>query len=74
MFRNPGAPGANQALLGIEIATLTKHDLLFIGNALGSGRPIAPISVNAPIGAQSFLTHQRASCIHKEPIGFLCLR
>ena len=31
----PGAPGANEALLGIEIATLNKHDLLFIGNALG---------------------------------------
>jgi NADPH:quinone reductase-like Zn-dependent oxidoreductase len=25
----PGAPGANEALLGIEIATLNKHDLLF---------------------------------------------
>jgi NADPH:quinone reductase-like Zn-dependent oxidoreductase len=33
----PESPGANEALLGIEIATLNKHDLLFIGNALGSG-------------------------------------
>jgi len=33
----PQAPGTNEALLGIELATLNKHDLLFIGNALGGG-------------------------------------
>jgi NADPH:quinone reductase-like Zn-dependent oxidoreductase len=40
----PRAPGTNEALLGIEIATLNKHDLLFIGNALGSG-PALPTFV-----------------------------
>ena len=40
----PEAPGAGQALLGIEIATLNKHDLLFIRNALG-GAPALPTIV-----------------------------
>ena len=40
----PEAPGADQALLGIEIATLNKHDLLFVRNALGGG-PVLPTIV-----------------------------
>ncbi len=35
------------------------------------GRPIAPLSLNEPIGAKSFLTQQRVSCIRIEPIGVL---
>jgi hypothetical protein len=35
----PGAPGANEALLGIEIATLNKHDLLFMATLWGAVRP-----------------------------------
>jgi NADPH:quinone reductase-like Zn-dependent oxidoreductase len=46
----PGAPGANQALLGIEMATLNKHDLLFIGNALGSGPALPTIVGNEGFG------------------------
>jgi len=46
----PGAPGANEALLGIEIATLNKHDLLFIGNALGSGPALPTIVGNEGFG------------------------
>ena len=46
----PGAPGANEALLGIEIATLNKHDLLFIGNALGGGPALATIVGNEGFG------------------------
>src|SRR5260370_9597033 len=42
----PGAPGANEALLRIEIATLNKHDLLFIRNALGSGPALPTIVGN----------------------------
>ena len=33
----PKAPGANEALIGIELAALTKYDLLFISNASGGG-------------------------------------
>jgi hypothetical protein len=39
----PEAPGANEPLLGIEIATLNKHDLLFIGNAFGELADPAPL-------------------------------
>jgi NADPH:quinone reductase-like Zn-dependent oxidoreductase len=46
----PGAPGANEALLGIEIATLNKHDLLFIRNALGSGPALPTIVGNEGFG------------------------
>jgi NADPH:quinone reductase-like Zn-dependent oxidoreductase len=46
----PGAPGANEALLGMEIATLNKHDLLFIGNALGSGPALPTIVGNEGLG------------------------
>ena len=46
----PNAPGANEALLGIEIATLNKHDLLFIGNALGGGPPLPTIVGNEGLG------------------------
>ena len=46
----PEAPGADEALLGIEIATLNKHDLLFIGNALGSGPALPTIVGNEGFG------------------------
>ena len=46
----PGPPGANEALLGIEIATLNKHDLLFIGNALGGGPALPTIVGNEGFG------------------------
>jgi NADPH:quinone reductase-like Zn-dependent oxidoreductase len=46
----PKAPGANEALLGIEIATLNKHDLLFIGNALGGGPALPTIVGNEGFG------------------------
>jgi NADPH:quinone reductase-like Zn-dependent oxidoreductase len=46
----PGAPGANEALLGIEIASLNKHDLLFIGNALGGGPALPTIVGNEGFG------------------------
>ena len=46
----PGAPGTNEALLGIEIATLNKHDLLFIGNALGGGPALPTIVGNEGFG------------------------
>jgi NADPH:quinone reductase-like Zn-dependent oxidoreductase len=46
----PGVPGANEALLGIEIATLNKHDLLFIGNALGDGPALPTIVGNEGFG------------------------
>jgi NADPH:quinone reductase-like Zn-dependent oxidoreductase len=46
----PEAPGAGQALLGIEIATLNKHDLLFIRNALGSGPALPTIVGNEGYG------------------------
>jgi NADPH:quinone reductase-like Zn-dependent oxidoreductase len=47
---DPGAPGGDEALLGIEIATLNKHDLLFIGNALGSGPALPTIVGNEGFG------------------------
>jgi NADPH:quinone reductase-like Zn-dependent oxidoreductase len=47
---DPGEPGAGQALLGIEIATLNKHDLLFIGNALGSGPTLPTVVGNEGFG------------------------
>jgi N-ethylmaleimide reductase len=37
------------------------------------GRPIAPLSINEPIGTKDFLTQQRTSCIDIEPIGFLLM-
>jgi NADPH:quinone reductase-like Zn-dependent oxidoreductase len=46
----PEAPGADQVLLGIEIATLNKHDLLFIRNALGSGPALPTIVGNEGFG------------------------
>jgi NADPH:quinone reductase-like Zn-dependent oxidoreductase len=46
----PEAPSANEALLGIEIATLNKHDLLFIRNALGSGPALPTIVGNEGFG------------------------
>src|SRR5258708_13933347 len=46
----PGAPGANEALLGIELATLNRHDLLFIRNALGSGPGLPTIVGNEGFG------------------------
>src|SRR5260370_3810877 len=49
----PGAPGANEALLGIEIATLNNHDLLFIGNALGGGPALPSLVGNE--GLRRFL-------------------
>src|SRR6202047_5107640 len=46
----PEAPGADESLLGIEIATLNKHDLLFIRNALGSGPALPTIVGNEGFG------------------------
>jgi NADPH:quinone reductase-like Zn-dependent oxidoreductase len=46
----PGAPAANEALLGIELATLNRHDLLFIRNALGSGPGLPTIVGNEGFG------------------------
>ena len=46
----PGPPDTNEALLGIEIATLNKHDLLFIGNALGGGPALPTIVGNEGFG------------------------
>jgi NADPH:quinone reductase-like Zn-dependent oxidoreductase len=42
----PKAPGANEALIGIELAALTKYDLLFISNASGGG-PALPTMVGS---------------------------
>jgi NADPH:quinone reductase-like Zn-dependent oxidoreductase len=46
----PNAPGANEALLGIELATLNKHDLLFISNSLGGGPALPAIVGNEGFG------------------------
>ena len=46
----PQAPGAYEALLGIELATLKKHDLLFIGNALSGGPTLPTIVGNEGFG------------------------
>jgi NADPH:quinone reductase-like Zn-dependent oxidoreductase len=46
----PKAPVVNEALIGIELATLNKHDLLFIGNALGSGPALPTIVGNEGFG------------------------
>jgi NADPH:quinone reductase-like Zn-dependent oxidoreductase len=46
----PNLPGTNEALLGIEIVPLNKHDLLFIGNALGSGPALPTVVGNEGYG------------------------
>ena len=46
----PKSPGPNEALLGIELAPLNKHDLLFIGNALGAGPALPTIVGNEGFG------------------------
>ena len=45
----PEAPGANEALIGIELAALTKFDLLSVSKALGGG-PALP----AIVGTEGF--------------------
>ena len=39
----PKAPGVNEALIGIELAALTKYDLLSISRALGEGPALPTI-------------------------------
>ena len=46
----PKPPGVNEALIAIELATLNKHDLLFIGNALGGGPALPTIVGNEGFG------------------------
>jgi NADPH:quinone reductase-like Zn-dependent oxidoreductase len=45
----PKTPGANEALIGIELAALTKYDLLFISNASGGGPALPTI-----VGSEGF--------------------
>ena len=45
----PKAPGVNEALIGIEIAALTKYDLLSISKALGEGPALPTI-----VGTEGF--------------------
>jgi NADPH:quinone reductase-like Zn-dependent oxidoreductase len=46
----PKLPGPNEALLGIEIVPLNKHDLLFVSNALGAGPALPAIVGNEGFG------------------------
>jgi NADPH:quinone reductase-like Zn-dependent oxidoreductase len=46
----PKAPGPNEALLGIEIVPLNRHDLLFISNALGAGPALPTLVGNEGFG------------------------
>jgi NADPH:quinone reductase-like Zn-dependent oxidoreductase len=46
----PKPPGPNEALLGIELVPLNKHDLLFISNALGAGPALPTIVGNEGFG------------------------
>jgi NADPH:quinone reductase-like Zn-dependent oxidoreductase len=46
----PKAPGPGEALLGIEIVPLNRHDLLFISNALGAGPALPTFVGNEGIG------------------------
>jgi NADPH:quinone reductase-like Zn-dependent oxidoreductase len=46
----PKLPGTNEALLGIEIAPINKHDLLFVSNALGAGPALPTIVGNEGVG------------------------
>jgi NADPH:quinone reductase-like Zn-dependent oxidoreductase len=46
----PGLPGPNEALLGIEMAPLNKHDLLFVNNALGAGPALPTVVGNEGVG------------------------
>ena len=46
----PKPPGPNEALLGIELAPLNRHDLLFISNALGAGPALPTLVGNEGFG------------------------
>jgi NADPH:quinone reductase-like Zn-dependent oxidoreductase len=46
----PKPPGPNEALLGIELAPLNRHDLLFISNALGAGPALPTVVGNEGLG------------------------
>jgi NADPH:quinone reductase-like Zn-dependent oxidoreductase len=46
----PRLPGANEALLGIEIAPVNRHDLLVVTNALGGGQALPAIIGNEGFG------------------------
>jgi NADPH:quinone reductase-like Zn-dependent oxidoreductase len=46
----PKLPGPNEALLGVEMAPLNKHDLLFISNALGAGPALPTVVGNEGFG------------------------
>jgi len=46
----PKPPGPNEALLGIELVPLNRHDLLFISNALGAGPALPTLVGNEGLG------------------------
>ncbi len=46
----PRLPGPNEALLGIEMAPVNKHDLLLVNNALGAGPALPAIVGNEGFG------------------------
>jgi len=46
----PNLPGPNEALLGIEVGPLNKHDLLFVNNALGAGPALPAVVGNEGLG------------------------
>jgi NADPH:quinone reductase-like Zn-dependent oxidoreductase len=65
----PKAPGVNEALIGIELAALTKYDLLSISKALGGGPALPTIVGTEGFGrvlavATSRMSRLAIACLH----------